>query len=147
MKTKIFALSVACLFSLAGVAKAPDKVIQVSEAKIFAPMAGMSMTAGYATIKNLTTKSIGVSFEKVEGFSEVEFHQTIKKDGQARMEQIAQAKIPPGGVLQLKQGGHHLMLYEGDKTIVPGHSVKVLIKVDGKTVSHNFKIVDRLHAH
>lgn len=74
----------------------------------------------------------------------VELHEHIHQDGLMKMQQIDSVEIAPGARVEFKPGGHHLMLFELQQTLVEGGSypmtltfeqageVEVEVKVTGE---------------
>src|SRR5690606_37089882 len=74
----------------------------------------------------------------------VELHEQIHQDGLMKMQQIDSVESAPGARVEFKPGGHHLMLFELQQTLVEGGSypmtltfeqageVEVEVKVTGE---------------
>ncbi|CEA05157.1 putative membrane or periplasmic protein [Pseudomonas saudimassiliensis] len=52
----------------------------------------------------------------------VELHEHVHQDGLMKMQQIDSVEIAPGTQVEFKPGGHHLMLFELQQTLVEGGS-------------------------
>ena len=121
--------------------KAP---IELSDARIFAPLKGSNATAGYVTIKNTSKKEVTLTLAKVEPFAAVELHETIEKDGRMSMQKIEKFIIKAGQGLELKPGSNHIMLFDPTKEVKPNDILKVIFLIDGKETSFDFKVISRL---
>lgn len=117
--------------------------IEVTQAKIFAPMKGASVTAGYAVIKNLSVKEVVLKVTKADPFKAVETHETKEKSGKMAMEKVASFKIPSLGSLELKPGGNHIMLFDATRDVKAGETILIRLDVDGKPVDIPFKVESR----
>ncbi|NOQ90179.1 MAG: copper chaperone PCu(A)C, partial [Gammaproteobacteria bacterium] len=65
--------------------------------------------------------------------SSIEFHETIHKDGMARMIRHGSLSIPADGRLELKRGGPHLMLFNPTKHLKAGDIVNIKLTTDNNT--------------
>lgn len=147
---KKIVLLVAVLIANGALAKTTSKtttkassVIEVSEAKIFAPLKGTNTTAGYGTVKNLTDQEIELKISKVEPFKAVETHETKEKSGHMAMEKVESFKIPAKASFELKPGGNHIMLFDATREVKAGDELTVQFLVDGKPVDTKFKVETR----
>lgn len=146
MKKIILFLSLVTSFAVAKEAKTVTPVIEVSDAKIFAPLKGTNATAGYGLVKNLTDKEVVLKISKAEPFKAVEAHETKEKSGKMTMEKVESFKISPQGSLELKQGGHHIMLFDASRELKVGEELTVQFSVNGKNVNTKFKVESRVEA-
>jgi len=86
-----------------------------------------SMLAGYATIKNNSEQDRTLRFAKSEHFKMVEVHETIVKDGVAKMRRQDNLAIPAGKSLVLKPGSYHLMLMNPKSSLKEDDEVVVTL--------------------
>lgn len=139
------------LFVSSIVFAASPSVVEISGAKIFAPMKGSNTTAGYGVIKNTSNKEIVLKVIKADPFKAIETHETKEKAGKMAMEKVASFKVPAMGSLELKPGGNHIMLFDATREVKAGEEVVVQFDIDGKTVDLKFKVENRAetnpHAH
>lgn len=140
MKTFIFV--VFTLLTYTSFAK-DQPTLEVSEARIFAPIKGTNATAGYGIIKNISKKSLKIAVIDVESFKAAELHETVQENGRMAMHKKDQFLIEPGQSLELKQGGNHLMLFDPSLELKAGDFVQVKLKVNEKTQSFPFKVISR----
>ncbi len=111
--------------------------------KIFEPMKGTKVTAGYVTWRNLMDKPITVQVLAADGFKAVEMHQTTHEGDKMKMQKIDKLTIPAKGSVELKPGGYHLMLFEPAKSVKVGTKVLVHLLIDGKHAEMEFPVVKR----
>lgn len=120
--------------------------VKISDAKIFAPLKGTPATAGYGVFENTTNKDIKLTIESAAPFKAVELHETTEKDGKMAMQKVDVLVVPAKGKLELKPGGHHIMLFEPNREVKNNETIKVVFKEDGKTTEYSFKVVPRVEA-
>lgn len=142
MKFLIVSIWLASSLAFAKV-KSISATVEVTGAKIFAPMKGSTATAGYAVIKNTSDKEVVLKVVKTEPFKAVETHQTKEKAGKMAMEKVESFKIPAQGSLELKPGGNHIMLFDPNREVKVGEELVVHFDIDGKTVESKFKVESR----
>ena len=95
---------------------------------------GSMMMAAYLELSNNSTKSEVLVGAYSPDFNLAEIHQTIIKDGMAKMVHQEEIKIQADQRLSFKPGGLHIMLMQPDKQFVEGDEVKIcLIYKDGET--------------
>ena len=99
-----------CALLGAAVAAAPP-VLEVRDAWLREPPPSPTTTAGYVTLHNTGTAAITLTGAR-STLGRVELHETRVEDGVARMRPVSALTVPPGGRLEFKPGGLHLMLIE-----------------------------------
>lgn len=125
-------------------AMATTSGLTLTDARIFAPIKGSNTTAGYAKLLNSSDSAIKVSIVKVSPFKAVELHETVPVDGRMAMQKVEEYNIPAKGSLELKPGGHHLMLFDATRGLNLDETLKVTLKVNGKEQDFDFKVVPRM---
>ena len=118
--------------------------IKFTEARIYTPLKGSNVTAGYVIIENNSKSARKLVLSGVEGFKAFETHETIEENGKMSMKKVDEYTIAPNSTLELKPGGKHLMLFDPLKKISDGDSLEVKFKIDGKEKSVKFKVVPRV---
>jgi copper(I)-binding protein len=76
--------------------------------------------AAYMDIKNTSYKDQKLVSAKSDDFGSIEFHRTVEKDGMASMQHQQYLLIPAGGVLTLKPGDYHMMLFRPARKLRAG---------------------------
>lgn len=140
MKKLIFVAVGVLALSLQALAKSP---IEVTDARIFAPMKGSNATAGYAVIKNISQKSVTLVLKKAEPFQAAELHETIEKDGRMSMQRIEKLVIEAHHGFELKPGGNHIMLFDANKAVNENDVIHVQFDIDGHPETVDFKVILR----
>jgi len=110
---KLFRVSAACtLLAAASVASAQEFKagdIVISHPWSRATPKGTNVGAGYLVLENRGTtpdRLIGGSVEVAAGF---EIHDVVVEDGVMRMRELEAIELPPGGSVEIKPGGRHIM--------------------------------------
>lgn len=143
MKSILLVLTVAFAIH----AQAADKkvsTLKVTDARIFAPLKGTNATAGYGKFTNDSDKPVKFTIEKVEPFSAVELHETVEKDGRMAMQKVEELTVAPHQSVDLKPGGHHIMLFDPTREVKADEKLKVFLKVNGQSQDFTFKVTPRV---
>jgi copper(I)-binding protein len=129
MRTRLFLLS---LFWVSRAAFAEDVPIQVENAWLRAVPPVAEATAAYMRIRNRGPSSIRLIDASSAIATKIEPMITTRgqRNGQEvmGMESVDSLEIPPGGVLELKPGGSHLMLMGLTSHPKEGEHVKVTVR-------------------
>ena len=129
MRTRLFLLS---LFWVSGAAFAEDVPIQVENAWLQAVPPVAEATAAYMRIRNRGPSSIRLIDASSAIATRIEPMITTRRQRNGQevmgMESVDSLEIPPGGVLELKPGGSHLMLMGLTSHPKEGEHVKVMVR-------------------
>lgn len=93
--------------------------------------------AVYVTLSNQGTTADAVVSATSDAAEKVELHETRNEGGVMVMRPLARFDVPAGGKLEMKPGGHHVMLLGLKRDLKPGQRVKVTLtfeKAGPKTV-------------
>jgi len=136
---------VVLLFALSGsMAVAASKPsLTLSDAKIFMPLKGSDVTAGYGVFKNNSEHPVTLKLKSVKPFKGAEMHETVEKNGKASMHPIDQAVIAPHQTFEFKPGAHHIMLFDPTRPLKLNETLRAQFEENGKPVSFPFKVVPR----
>ncbi len=89
--------------------------------------------AGYLTIHNAGAKDVVLEGVSSADFGAIEIHEMATIDGVMKMRRIPSLRIPAGGMLELKPGGMHLMLFRPQRSLPAGSEVLLELKTsDGE---------------
>jgi copper(I)-binding protein len=77
---------------------------------ITAAMPGVSMGAGYLTLRNTSDVPIRIDSVDSPQLVSVEMHESVLDDGIARMRALPELLIPAGQSVTFEAGGKHLMI-------------------------------------
>jgi copper(I)-binding protein len=86
-----------------------------------------SSAAGYVTIVNQGGTPDVLLSAAADLAASVEIHETRNMSGMMMMERIPKIALPPGGRVELKPGGYHLMLMGLKRALSPGQSVTLTL--------------------
>jgi copper(I)-binding protein len=137
----IFGYALAPLFFVAATAHAEGK-LGVYDAWIRAAPPGVTMMAGYATLKNSGDTPISVLTVQSDAFRQSSIHETIVERGVARMRELPRIDLAGGATIEMKPGGAHLMLSEPRHPILVGDKVHmVFLLADGTRVETYFDVL------
>jgi copper(I)-binding protein len=110
-----------------------DKLITIDDAWIAEAPPTARVMVGYMTIKNSSTQAIDIIKASSSMYSSIEFHETVHREGMARMLRHDSLNIPANGSVQLKPGGKHLMLFNPEKALKAGDTVAITFITKDKT--------------
>ena len=79
--------------------------------QIVRPLPGMSMGAGYLTLRNNSDQQISITRVHSPELESVEMHESVLEDGISRMHKLQEVVILPGQNLSFEPGAKHLMLH------------------------------------
>jgi copper(I)-binding protein len=88
----------------------PQPPLVATDVVVTRPVPGMQMSAAYLSLTNKSDETIRISRVVSAQYESVQLHESIVKDGIARMRAIPVLEIPAGETITLKRGGKHLML-------------------------------------
>lgn len=122
----------------------PAPLVKVENPWLRPAVAGQSGTGGFArftsekgaTLVGVTSPAAGVA----------EIHEMAMQGDVMKMHAIESLALPAGQAVELKPGGHHLMLMQLKQPLAAGSSVPVTLKLkgaDGKLVEQrvDFKVM------
>lgn len=101
--------------------------LEVTEAWARATPPGAKTGAAYISLRNNGAEDDALLAATSTAAGSVEIHETVEKDGVAKMRPLGEAPIPAGGMLEMKPGGTHLMLMELSAPLVEGSMVPLTL--------------------
>ena len=143
LRTFTLAAFVAAATLLGGAepARAEGK-LSVYDAWIRKAPPGVTMMAGYATLKNEGDAPIKVLTVQSDAFRQSSIHETVVERGVSKMRELPRIDLAPGATIEMKPGGAHLMLQEPRHAILVGDKVHmVFLLADGTRVETYFDVV------
>ena len=113
MRSRLFHVLLTCtLLASAGVASAQEFKagnIVVSHPWSRATPTGAKVGAGYFVIENRGKTPDRLLGGSVEAAARFEIHDTVVEDGVMRMRELKSLELPPGGSIEARPGGRHVM--------------------------------------
>ena len=94
--------------------------IVVREAWSRATPGGAKVGAGYLVVENTGAAADRLVGAEAEVAGRVEIHQTSESGGVSRMQPVDAVAAAPGGRIEFRPGGHHLMLVELKRPLKQG---------------------------
>lgn len=91
---------------------------------------GSRVLAGYLVLENTGPADRQLVNATSPLFERVEMHRSVIVDDVARMEAQSELTIPAGGMLEMRPGDYHLMLFDPDTRLQAGMDVDLLLVMD-----------------
>ncbi len=121
----------ASLFAIAALAATLAQAqVTVTEAWVRGTVPGQKATGVYMKLKSSEDVSLVNAASPVAGI--VEIHEMVMRDNIMAMRSIDDVPLPAGKTVELKPGGHHVMLIELLKPLAKGDKVPVTLTFVGK---------------
>lgn len=99
----------------------------ISNMQVMAQPPGANVTAGYLTIKNISSEPLMVTGASSDAIARIEMHESVVMDDVASMTRHDELQIDSGETLEFKHGGFHLMLMDLSAPLIPGSSLNVTL--------------------
>ena len=90
--------------------------------------------AAYMEIENPSDQSLTIISATSDSFEQIEFHQSQHINNIASMKRMHRLVIPANGKLELKAGGHHMMLFKPVKKLKSGDHVSFSFKQENGNI-------------
>lgn len=121
-------LTLAALAAVALAAQAqPSVLVEVTSAWTRPTVPGQSAAGAFMRLQSKRgARVIGASSDAA---GVVEIHEMSMQGNVMQMRAIAGLDLPPGKPVELKPGGHHLMLMDLKRTLTAGDKVKVDLRL------------------
>jgi len=118
------------LLLLAAALAAPTQAaVEISGAWVRAMPPTQSMTAAYLTLYNSGSEAVTVVGAHSPLAASVEMHQSVERDGMARMVSLASVPLAPGARAEFVPGGRHLMLMGLERMPETGEQVSLCVEL------------------
>jgi copper(I)-binding protein len=86
--------------------------------------------AVYVTIVNRGAGPDALISAATDAASTVELHEVVQEGGVMKMRPLPRVEVPASGRLEMKPGGHHIMLLGLTRDLKPGDTVSVTLTFD-----------------
>jgi periplasmic copper chaperone A len=83
--------------------------------------------AVYVTIANRGAEPDALLSATTDAAATVELHETVQEGGVMKMRPRPRFEVPGGGRIEMKPGGHHIMLLGLNRNLKPGDTVRVTV--------------------
>ena len=123
------ALFVIALTLVSSASGASDTLI-ISDAWVRATPPGKMMTAGYASLENVSKEVITITGVSAEAAGHTSLHETRVERDRSTMRPVAQLSIKAGERVSLKPGGLHIMLMKLSEPLTDGQSIDICLELE-----------------
>jgi copper(I)-binding protein len=123
------ALFVIALTLVASASSASDELI-ISDAWVRATPPGKMMTAGYASIENMSKDVITITGVSAQVAGHTSLHETRIERDRSTMRPVAELSIQAGERVSLKPGGLHIMLMKLSEPLTDGQSIDICLELE-----------------
>ena len=127
-----------------------NETFKIDKGIVNSPIPGMTNTAGYMELTNVTDKDIVLTKAMSKFADKVEYHNHIMDSGVMKMVKLDKLVIPAGEKITFQSGGLHLMFIGlTKKKNLPGKVVVTLVSETGNTypVELEVKSIKAQHHH
>jgi periplasmic copper chaperone A len=122
-------LAVAAVFAMSVAAHAQRSAdIEVKSAWARSTVAGQMGTGAFMHLKSREGARLLGASSDVAGV--VEIHEMAMEGNVMRMRPIRSLDLPPGGTVEFKPGGHHIMLMDLKRPLATGEKIKVELRLE-----------------
>lgn len=97
--------------------------------------------AGYLVLNNNGDTGSALVSASSPDFGDVMIHETVEKDGIARMVHLDRVEVPANGNVQFQPGGMHIMLMQPKRPLKAGDQVPLTLNfADGTEIAVEFEV-------
>ena len=123
------ALFVIALTLISSASGASDTLI-ISDAWVRATPPGKMMTAGYASLENVSKNVITITGVSAEIAGHTSLHETRIERDRSTMRPVAELSIEAGERVSLTPGGLHIMLMKLSEPLTDGQSIDICLELE-----------------
>ena len=124
----------AALFLLGSQVARADLLIR--DGHVRAPIPGTTSTAAYMTLQNSGDEAVSVTGVTTAAAERATLHNSMNHNGMLHMMGMDSINVPAGSIVELKEGGMHVMLEGPAATLQPGTTVELTLHLaDGTAVT------------
>lgn len=123
------ALFVIALTLISSASGASDTLI-ISDAWVRATPPGKMMTAGYASLENVSKDVITITGVSAQIAVHTSLHETRIERDRSTMRPVAELSIDAGERVSLKPGGLHIMLMKLSESLTDGQSIDICLELE-----------------
>ncbi|HVL73649.1 MAG TPA: copper chaperone PCu(A)C [Beijerinckiaceae bacterium] len=128
-RRSFLALAGACAAALASPAAAQEG-LRVHEPWSRATPGGAKVAAGYLAVENRGSAPDRLLGGASEIAGRVEIHETVTEGGVSRMRPLDGLPVPPGGRVELRPGGLHLMFMDLKRPLKEGERFRATLRFE-----------------
>ena len=123
------ALFIIALTLISSASGASDTLI-ISDAWVRTTPPGKMMTAGYASLENVSKEVITITGVSAEAAGHTSLHETRIERDRSTMRPVARLSIEAGERVSLKPGGLHIMLMKLSEPLTDGQSIDICLELE-----------------
>ena len=116
--------------TLASSASGASDTLIISDAWVRATPPGKMMTAGYASLENVSKEVITITGVSAEAAGHTSLHETHIERDRSTMRPVAQLSIEAGERVSLKPGGLHIMLMKLSESLTDRQSIDICLELE-----------------
>ena len=120
----------AIALTLVSSASGASDTLIISDAWVRATPPGKMMTAGYASLENVSKDVITITGVSAEVAGHTSLHETRIERDRSTMRPVAQLSIKAGERVSLKPGGLHIMLMKLSEPLTDGQSIDICLELE-----------------
>jgi len=120
---------VIALTLVASASVASDNLV-ISDAWVRATPPGKIMTAGYASIENMSNDIITITGVSAEVAGHTSLHETRIERDRSTMRPVARLSIEAGERVSLNPGGLHIMLMKLSEPLTDGQNIDICLELE-----------------
>ena len=117
-------------FTLISSASGASDTLIISDAWVRATPPGKMMTAGYASLENVSKEVITITGVSAEAAGHTSLHETRVERDRSTMRPVARLSIEAGERVSLKPGGLHIMLMKLSESLTDGQSIDICLELE-----------------
>ena len=117
-------------FTLISSASGASDTLIISDAWVRATPPGKMMTAGYASLENVSKEVITITGVSAEAAGHTSLHETRIERDRSTMRPVARLSIEAGERVSLKPGGLHIMLMKLSESLTDGQSIDICLELE-----------------
>ena len=111
-------------------ASGASNTLIISDAWVRATPHGKMMTAGYASLENVSKEVITITGVSAEAAGHTSLHETRIERDRSTMRPVARLSIEAGERVSLKPGGLHIMLMKLSEPLTDGQSIDICLELE-----------------
>ncbi|HEY1075184.1 MAG TPA: copper chaperone PCu(A)C [Fontimonas sp.] len=119
---------------------ADGPALSASEAWVRAAPPGVTVMAGYATLRNNGDQPVRCDAVSGKDFGAAEIHRTVIEDGDSRMLRDQVLEVPPGKEAAFAPGSFHLMLFRPQRLFAVGDVTHLVLRCGEQQLGVDFQI-------
>ena len=113
----------------------------ISDMKVMAHPPGVSVTAGFLTINNISSEPLIVTGASSDAVTRIEMHESVIKGDVASMVKHEELSIAAGETFKLEHGGFHLMLMDLISPLMMGSALAVTLHTNQGDIELSMPVI------